>query len=522
MIRLLTILALFVAGSAFAAPIALHKGNLADPQTLDVQKYSLTVEAEIIRDLFMGLLTIDIKGNPVPGLAENWTVSPDGKVYTLKLRPGLKWSDGAPLTADDAVFGLQRGVDPKTQSWYANQIYNIRNAEAVHKGRMPPSALGVKALDARTVEITLNTPSPAILLFLSNVPMTFPAPKHIISRMPDGWSRPENMVSSGPYKLGAWRISDTIRLDKNPQFYDAANVQIEQVFYYPTVDDAAALNRFRAGELDLNLRFPPNQIDWLRKNLPAETKSGPALSVSYLAPNLRRKPFNDIRVRRALSLAIERATITDKVLRNGERPYCGVVVDVIPGYVSACKLDVRPLAERQAEARTLLAQAGYGPGKPLKFTFNHRVGLTNRLAAVAIANMWRQVGIEAELLQSDVAVHYNKLREGDFDLADAGWTGNADPELFTYLLLSGSTEVNYGGYASAAFDKATFAAQAVQDRAARFKAFAEAETIALADQAIVPVYLSVNRALVKPYVKGFAINTLHAYPTRLLRIEGRK
>lgn len=520
MIRVL-IAALFLSISARAAPIALHRGNLADPQTLDLQKYNLTVESEILRDLFVGLLTIDIKGTPIPGLAERWTVSADGKVYRFFLRPNLQWSDGVPLTAEDAVFGLQRAVDPKTHSWYANQIYNIANAEAVNKGRMPPPALGVKAIDARTVEITLEVPSPAILLYLSNVPMTYPAPKHLIQEKPDSWARPENMVSSGPYKMGVWRVSDTIRLDKNPKFFDSANVQIDQVFFYPTVDDAAALNRFRSGELDLNLRFPPNQIDWLRKNLPDETKVGPSLSLTYLVPNLKRKPFDDVRVRRALSLALDRSAITDKILRNGERPYCGIVTDVIPGYVSACKLDTRPWPDRQAEARALLAQAGFGPDKPLKFVFSHRVGLTNRLSAVAIANMWRQVGVEAELLQSDVAVHYNKLRAGDFDIADAGWTGNSDPELFTYLLLSGSTEVNWGHYESAAYDKAALAAQATQDRVARYRAFADAEGIAIADQAIVPVYLSVNRALVQPYVKGFAINPLHAYPTRFLRIEGR-
>lgn len=521
MIRVLALSLVFCV-QALAAPVVLHKGNLADPQTLDVQKYSLTVESEILRDLFLGLLTIDIKGNPVPGLAESWTVSPDGKVYTFKLRPNLKWSDGAPLTADDAVFGLQRGVDPKTQSWYANLIYNIKNAEAVHKGKLPPSAMGVRALDPRTVEITLEWPSPAILLYLSNTPMTYPAPRHVIDKKPETWARPETLVSSGAYKLGAWRPTDTIRLDKNPHFFDAANVQIDQVFYYPTVDDAAALNRFRAGELDLNLRFPPNQIDWLRKNLSAETKVGPSFSLTYLVPNLRRKPFNDIRVRRALSMVIERPAIAERILRNGERPFCGIVTDVIQGYTSPCKLDTRPLAERQTQARALLAEAGYGPENPLRFTFNHRVGLTNRLTVVAIASMWRQIGVEAELMQSDVAVHYNKLRAGDFEMADAGWTGNADPELFTYLLLSGSTEVNWGGYSNPAYDKATFAGQATQDRAARFRAFADAETMALADQALIPVYLSVNRVLVQPYVKGFAINPLHAYPTRYLRIEGRK
>lgn len=522
MIRLLTICALIFAGHAAAAPVVLHRGNLAEVQTLDLQKYSLTVEAEIVRDLFMGLLTIDAKGDPVPGLAESWTVSPDGRVYTFTLRPNLRWSDGAPLTADDAVFGLQRGLDPKTESWYANQIYNIVNAEAVNKGRMPPSALGVKALDPRRVEITLSQPSPAILLYLSFTPMTYPAPKHLITKTPDGWARPGVMVTSGPYMLGSWRVSDTIRLDKNPRFFDAAKVQIDQVFFYPTVDDTAALNRFRAGELDLNLRFAPTQISWLKTNLPNETKIAPSLSITYLVPNHKNPKFSDVRVRRALSLAIDRPTITDKVLRNGEVPACGFVPTTMPAYASPCTPDARPFAERQAEARALLAAAGYGPDNPLKFTFMHRAGQLNRIVAVALGNFWKQVGVDAELLQSDVAVHYNKLREGDFELADAGWTGNADPELYTYLLLSGSTEVNWGSYNSPAFDKAAKAAEATFARADRMKAFAAAETIALGDHALIPLFIPVNRALVHPHVKGFAVNALHSYPTRLLRIEGRK
>jgi oligopeptide transport system substrate-binding protein len=522
MIRILTIWALILTSSAAAAPVVLHRGNLAEVQTLDVQKYSLTVEAEIVRDLFMGLLTIDATGNPIPGLAENWTVSPDGKVYTFKLRPNLTWSDGAPLTADDAVFGLQRGLDPRTESWYATQIFNIVNAEAIYRGRMPMSALGVRAIDPRTVEIKLNQPSPAILLYLSFTPMTYPAPKHLIEKNPTGWARPGVMVSSGPYVLGAWRMADTIRLDKNPRFFDAAKVQIDQVFYYPTTDDTAALNRFRAGELDFNLRFAPTQIAWLKTNLPNETKIAPSLSITYLVPNHKDPKFSDVRIRRALSLAIDRQTITDKVLRNGEVPVCGFVPVTMPGYASPCQSDLRPFAERQAEARALLAAAGYGPGKPLKFTFMHRAGQLNRIVAVALGNFWKQVGVEAELLQSDVAVHYNKLREGDFELADAGWTGNADPELYTYLLLSQSEEVNYGRYASADFDRAVRAAEGTFARGPRMAAFAAAEAIALKDQAMIPLFVPVNRALVHPHVKGFAINALHSYPTRLLRIEGRK
>jgi oligopeptide transport system substrate-binding protein len=512
-------LVLFAVNHAHAD--TLHRGNIAEPGSLDLQKYLLTYEAEILRDLFVGLLTIDAHGDPIPGLAESWKPNQDGTVWTFTLRKNILWSDGTPIVADDAVFGIRRGMDPATQSNYANLAYNIKNAEAVNKLKMKPEALGVRAIDPRTVEITLEKPSPILPLLLSNIPMLYPAPKHAILKNPKGWAKAGTMVSSGAYTLANWRPSDYVRLIKNPKFYDAANVAIDEVKYYPTVDDGAALNQFRAGQLDINTRFPPNQIDWLKKNLPAETRVHPACWITYLVPNHRRKPFNDARVRRALALAIERDVLTGKVLKNGEVPFAGIVPSVIAGYGAPIKPDARPLEQRQTEARALLAAAGFTPASPLKFTFSHRAGLNNRLAAVAVADMWKRIGVKAELLQSEVAVHYARLTEGDFELADAGWSGNLDPEFFTYLVLTDSKEINYGAYSNKTFDRNVESAKAILDQTKRFAAFAATERMAVDDNAIIPLFLSVNRELVKPYLKGVVPNPLGEYPTRFMRIEGR-
>jgi oligopeptide transport system substrate-binding protein len=522
-LRLCAFVLLFTfAASSMAAPVVLHRGNVADPGTLDTHKYNLDYEAEILRDLFMGLVTYDSKFEVVPGLSEKWAVSPDGKTYTFTLRKGLVWSDGAPITADDAVFSLRRAADPKIAATYVNYMSPIVNSQEIVAGKMKPETLGVRAVDPLTVEIKLIRPAPVLLIHLANVPMMFPIPRHVLAKTPVGWTKPGTMVSSGAYVLKDWRPNDRVTLVKNPRFFDAKNVQIDEVVFYPTVEDSAALTRFRSGELDMNTRFPPNQMKWLNDNLAGQVFATPALWITYLIPNHRIAPFNDLRVRRALSLAIDRSILTNKVLRNGEKPYEGVVPDTIRGYVTPRPLDPRPLPQRQEEARKLLAQAGFGPAKPLSFTFSHRAGQGNRLAAVTVMQMWRDIGVKVELLQSDVAVHYNRLKVADFQFADAGWAQSQDPELFLYILLTASKDTNYGGYSNARFDKAVEDAAAIGDMAQRLKSFAEAEKLALADQAIIPLFISPERLLVKPYVKGAAINPLGQYPTRFIRIEGRK
>jgi oligopeptide transport system substrate-binding protein len=518
MIRLL-IASLILNSAAMAAASVLHRGNQAEPSTLDPQKFNLSIENVIMSEMFSGLLTLDAAGRNIPGLAESWTLSPDGKTYRFTLRPNLVWSDGVPITAEDAAYGLRRAVDPKTQGQFTSFLSMIENASAIAKGDMPPSKLGVAALDARTLEIRMNRPSPTLLFFLSGWPITYPVPKHIVEKNPTTWTRPGTIAVSGPYQLASWRLNDNVKLVKNPRFYDAANVKIEEVYFYPTVDDAASLNRFRAKELDMNTRFAASQIDWLRKNLPEETKVNPGMASTYLTINLKRKPFDDPRVRRALALSIDRTAITDKLLRNGERPACGIVPATIPGYKAPCQLDQRPMAERQKEAKALLAQAGYGPSKPLAFVYSVPSGQATRNIAVAISSMWAQIGVKAELLQAEAGVHFAKLAANDFDVAFAGFFANADPEFFTYLLKSTSTESNYGRYNNPAFDAAVNKAEATVETGARLAAFAQAEAIALKDDAVIPMYIPVVRLLIHKWVKGVVQNSDGGYPTRYISVQ---
>ena len=503
-----------------SAASELRRGNLAEPDTLDPAKWFTTYEANILNDLFNGLLQLDAKGEPIPGAAESWTVSDDGLLITFKLRADGKWSDGAPVTADDFVLGLRRSFDPKTASAYANFGYVIVNARDVVEGRKPPEELGVRAVDALTFEVRLNEPSQTILPLFARYPNFFPSPAHVLSKEGDGWVQPGKMISNGPYRLVEWVPQDRITLEKNPNYFDAANVAIDKVFYYPTDDDTAAVKRFRAGELDMNGRFPPSLYSSLKRELPGETRTDPASWIGYIVFNHADPRFADARVRRALSLAIDRETIVKRVLANGELPAWSMVPPGTANFTSsgAGDFSAMPMPQRQAEARRLLAEAGYGPGNPLTFTFMHRIGEANKRAALAVVDMWRSVGVDARLEANEVKIHYARLREKQFEVADAGFSAQPDAEYFIYLLRSDSTEVNFGGWKNAEYDRLADAGNRERDLTKRGALYAAAEKIALDDTALIPVYIPVNRALVQNWVAGYEPNLGDAHLSRWLSI----
>lgn len=516
LIAALAALALLAAAHA----VTLTRGNGAEPDTLDPHRFALDLETRIFADLFEGLVMDDAKGDIIPGIAERWDISADGTVYTFHLREGLVWSDGVALTADDVVAGFRRGFDPKTAGSLVDLAFMIKNAAPVAHGEIPVDQLGVRAIDPRTVEVTLEAPSAVFLLVMTSFPPAYPLPRHLYDKVGDGWARPGVMVSNGPYTLAEWTPQERVRLVKNPRFREAASVQIDEVLYLPTVDPAAALKQFRAGELDTNDGFPATQYDWLKQNMPAETRVDPSAVTSFLAVNTSVKPFDDARVRRAISLAIDRETMAVKILATGQTAAYGLFPVMTPGWQQAPGIDfsATPLAERQAEARRLLAEAGFDDGNPLSFALDYRGSETNKRVVVAIAAMLGAVGVKAELQANEVKSHYSKLREGDFAVADGGWQGLPDPEFFYQLLTTGS-EYNYDRWSNAAYDRLTKEAVGTVDAARRLALFAEAEQIALADTAIIPLFYGVNRALVQPWVKGWEPNAGNSHPSRFLRVE---
>jgi oligopeptide transport system substrate-binding protein len=506
-----------------AGAAELRIANSGEPDTLDPHHASGVWENRIIGDMFLGLTTEAADGSVVPGAAASWQVSDDGRTYTFALRDHT-WSDGTPVTADDFVFAMQRILAPETAAKYASLLYTIENAQAINEGEIDdPSALGVRALDAGTLEITLENPAPYFLEQLTHY-TAFPVPKHKLEELGDDWVKPGNLVSNGAYTVVEWVPNSQVHAVKNDQFYDAANVAIEDVYYYPAEERNAASKRFRAGEVDVQYDFASEQIDWLRENLPDETRIHPYLGIYYYAINTRQPPFDDPRVRNALAMVIDREAITDKVLRTGEVPAYSFVPPEAgpygePSYVSWKDI---PYDERVAEAKALMAEAGFGPDHPLSFELRYNTSENHKKIAIAAAAMWQQhLGVEVELFNAEVKVHYNDIQQGNFQVARAGWIADYnDPQNFLYLMETDTGVLNYAGYSNADYDRLMDEADRAQDPETRNALMHEAEAIAMRDMPNIPITYYVSKNLVAPYVAGWVDNTKDIHRTRWLSIEG--
>lgn len=507
--------------TAARAETVLRVGNVGEPASLDPHLVSGVWENRIIGDMFMGLMTEAADGTVVPGAAERWKVSDDGKVYTFELREHT-WSDGTPVTAHDFVYSLRRILEPATAAEYASLLYPIRSAEALNTGKTTDATeLGVRAVDDETLEITLESPTPFFLELLTHY-TAYPVPKHAVEKHGNAWIKAGNIVSNGAYVLDEWAPGTHVKLSKNARFYDAANVKVDRIVFYPQEDRVAVQKRFRAGEIDYAADFASDQIDWLRKNMPDETWIAPYLGIYYYPINTRKPPFDDVRVRQALSMAIDREAITYKVMKTGELPAYSFVPPGTANYSEPAYVAWKdtPQAERATRAKALLAEAGFGSDNPLKFTLSYNTSENHKRIAIAVAAMWKQIGVEVELLNTDVKVHYDKLKQGDFDVARAGWIADYnDPQNFLYLLESSTGPLNYGGYSNAEFNRLMDEANTTVDLERRAALMREAEALAMADQPVIPIYYYVSKNLVQRYVKGWQPNTKDIHRSRFISIE---
>jgi oligopeptide transport system substrate-binding protein len=498
-------------------------GNDSEPLTLDPGRANLTTEQNVIGDLIVGLTTDAPDARPVPAIAERWETSPDGLVWTFHLREA-QWSDGAPVTADDFVYGLRRTLDPKTASIYAYLLYVLKNGQPVNEGKAPLTALGVSAPDPHTLRVELEHPAP-YLLELTKHQSFFPVPRHAVERWGDGWVQPGHYVSDGPFVLSAWRLGDHITLTKNPRFFDAANVCLDRVYVFPTPDLISAERRVARGELDVTTRFQSNRYERLKRVMPGVPRTSPALSTTYLSFNTRDRPaFKDIRVRRALSEAIDREFITRKLMRAGQRPAYAFVPPITSNYVAhgpQAPWAAESFAQRQVEARALLAQAGYGPKRPLKFTLLVSNGSETILLAQAVQADWAEIGVQADLRQSEGQVAFADYRERNFDVGVMAWIGDFDdPMTFLGLMKSDTGAQNYGDYKNPAYDALLDAADHEPDAGKRAQILARAEALLLADEGTAPIYFTVNRALVSPRVTGWQGNPPDFHRLRWMCLKG--
>ena len=517
--------ALMSSTAASAVTLQLHNGG--DPRTLDPGQVSGNWEDRPVSDYIEGLMTIDAAGTPILGQAASYDVSEDGLVYTFTLRDDVMWSDGTPVTARDFVVGAQRLQDPAKAADYAYLMHFIKNAEAINSGEIADfDELGVKALDDKTVEITLNSPTPYLLGALAHY-TAYPVPSHVVDEVGDQWTAMENIVGNGPYVPVEWVPGSHVRSVKNEHYYDAANVQIDEVVYHITEDDNSALNRYRAGEFDILSSFPADQYQLLQDQYPGEAHVAPFLGVYYYVMNQTDPALADVRVREALSISINREVIGPDVLGTGELPAYGWVPpgtsnydgdDYAPAWASE---DYDARIER---AKTLMTEAGYGPDKPLNLQLRYNTNENHRRIAVAIGAMWEQIGVTIELFNAEVGPHYDALQAGDFQIGRAGWLMDYDdPSNMLDLLKTGISQGdginwgnNYGRYSNEEYDSLLAQAATELDLVARAGLMHQAEAIAMDEFGVLPIYYYVSKWVVSPKISGFEDNAVDRHLVRYM------
>ncbi|MCZ6620192.1 MAG: peptide ABC transporter substrate-binding protein [Gammaproteobacteria bacterium] len=492
----------------------IHLGNPGEPETLDPHRYNLRLEETILTDLFLGLTTFNARGQIVPGAAAAWTTSSDGLTWTFTLRNGLKWSDGKTLTAHDFVYAFRRLLAPETAASLAYFMYPLKNAEAVNSGKLPSEELGARALDDHTLLLSLEAPYPHLperLLY----PTGYPVPKHLIDRVGDAWVKPKNWVSNGAYRLEDWQPQSHVTLVKNDYFFEP--VEIERVSYHPLANEQSAYNRYRAREIHAISSFPSGELDRVRKDFASHLRLSPLLSIVYLVFNTTVVPFEDTRVRQALALVVDADLITVKVQRSGNVANGSFVpanvVDYTPAVMPHLNLN---RGERRETALRLLREAGYGPDNPLRVTMRYVSGTEAKKTQLAIASFWKNIGVETQLHHAELKVHFADLRQGDFQVAQAGWFGENNAEHYLGLLVSDTGNVNYGRYANPEYDALMHAARQKANVKVRNVLLRKAEAVGIAEYPVIPLYSVMIRRLVDPAITGWHENSRDTHPVRFL------
>jgi len=498
----------------------LLRGNGPEPDSLDPQKARSIESHTILRDLCEGLTTLARDASPAPGVAEDWSVSADGKTYTFRLRPTARWSNGDPVTGEDFVAALRRLVDPATASQYAQIIDIIANAGDIISGSKAPDTLGISAPDDGTVVIQLNAPAPYVPGLLSH-PSTCPVHRPTLAAHANEIARPGVMVSNGAFVLKEWVPGLHVLVERNPHYWDNTATHLQAVKYLHIADENAELTRYRAGDLHVTVVVPRGQFDWIRKNLPEQLHVSPQLTTYYYGFNLDRAPFrNNLPLRRALSLVIDRERLTQAVLRVGELPAYGWVPPGVHDYTSqAFDYAGRPMAERIAEARTLYAEAGYSAAKPLRFELRYNSGEVHDRLAVAISSMWKEaLGAEAQVIAVEFKSLLQDVDRGDVEMFRSSWVGDYNDAYTFVQYLKSDFGINQPRYKSREYDRLVIAAAAEADVAKRRELLQQAESVALKDHALMPLYFYVNKHLVKPELQGWYDNVMNVVYSKHLSL----
>lgn len=509
------------AGTQLAEKQELVRNNGSEPASLDPHKVESDVEFNIISDLFDGLVSVSPTGEIQPRLAEKWE-NKDNTVWTFHLRPGITWSDGTPITAEDIVWSWQRLVDPKTVSPYASYPGSMRivNGTDIAEGKKAPESLGVKAINDATLEVTLTQPNAAFLAMLAH-PSLVPIDKVLVGRFGEKWTKPEHFVSSGAYTLSQWVVNERIVAVRNPHYWDNAHTVINKVTYLPISSEAADVNRYKAGEIDIVYTVPINQFAQLKKTLGSELDVSPQLATYYYQFNTTRPPFNDARVRRALNLALDKDIIAGKVLGQGQRPAwlisqpdIGGVKLQNPDYASW------PMDKRIAEAKKLLAEAGFNDSHPLSFNLLYNTSESHQRIAIAASSMWKKnLGVEAKLQNQEWKTMLDTMHTHNFDAVRYAWIADYDDAAtFLNTFRTGDSQ-NTTQYSNPDYDRALVNAAKSKTAQERGKFYQQAEDLLGRDVPAIPVYHYVRTHLVKPWVGGFTPDKLGYYYTKDMYIK---
>lgn len=471
---------------------------------LDPQKISDLSSLRIAADQFEGLTRLNARGEAEPGLAKEWVVSEEGLVWTFTLRNNLRFSDGASFDAFIFPQILKRLREPDNAAPTKSLFDNITE---------------IRATGENGVQILLASPAPSLPTLLAH-PAMAAIPLHRIETVGEKWTSDRPLVTSGPYRMTSWRLNDHARLDRNVNWHDEQNVT-ETIIWKPMDDSLSAMRLFLAGGSDIAADYPASRHGWLQEHHPGIAHSVPYLGSYYYAFNTRRPPFDDRRVRTALSLAVEREWIADKVIGIGNIPAWGLLPPGLAGKESfRPDWANRPREERLFQARKLLAEAGYDADNPLQFEIRFNSSTEHRRVSVALAAMWKPLSVNASLFNSEAALHFAALRQHDFTLARSGWIADiptADNFLMVHQTANGSG--NYSGYDNPAYDELIARALETPDPDQRNAIMRRADEILSADSPVLPLYFYVTRSLVSERISGWEDNISNVHPSRTLRIR---
>lgn len=490
--------------------------NGADAPTLDSTLSQDTQSGRVLYDLFEGLTSFDQQNQPIPGLAQKWEISEDGTTYTFFLRPNLKFSDGTPITADDVVFTWQRLVDPKVGSPYNLLGANIKNGQAIIEGKMPVENLGVTALNENTVQIQLEHPDAAFLAICSR-PNVGILSRANVTRYGNQWTKPENMVTSGAYKLAEWVINGYILLEKNPYYYDADQVTIPKIKFLPIVDASASLSQYQAGNLDITHSLPVDQYEQLKQEMPEQIHTVTQEAIYYYNLNMTLPKFkNNPQLRQALSMAVDRTALVELVLGQGQTPLYSYVTPTIENGKFA-GLDYEwadwPREKQIATAQRLFKEAGYGSTHPLSLTVSYNTNELHRKIALALASMWQEVfgskSIQVKMANQEWKTFLKSRKNADYDVARDGWVADYDSVDNYLFLYQCKSPLNNSQVCNPEFERLIAQAQRSLDPEERVKLLRQSIQLIMQEYNIIPLYQYTYFRLVNPRIKGYEIEKNH-------------